>query len=379
MAPSDWSHGVIPDSASDSSPGCNTRHLAAYALWEESAMKRWCVAMVLVAVAAGCGPCECEQEAEQSAVFPHLEGPYLGQPVPGDRPEMFAPGIVSTGLPTRDVAMMPDGSELYFAVSVGAQTVIMETRQREGVWTEPVVAPFSGVHFDIEPCISHDGRRFFFLSNRPAEGQEPQPGWANQDIWVMDRVGDEWSDPVNLGPPVNTEAGEFFPSLTRDGTLYFTREGEDGVSAIYRARPDGDGFAEPERLGPEVNHGRNRFNAYVDPDERYLIVPSMGREDGLGGVDYYVVFRSEDDRWSEPVNMGPVVNQAAGREWSAQLSPDGRFLFFMSSRDAGNDPGPLVGRTLADLLGIAAEPGNGASAIWWVDAAFIEELRPDSL
>jgi hypothetical protein len=341
-------------------------------------MQRGLVVMLLVSVAVGCGQVDVEDGAAEEAAFPRLEGPYVGQPLPGPEPEIFASGIVSTGLPTRDVAMMPDGSELYFAVSVGAQTVIMETRQRDGVWTEPVVSPFSGEYYDIEPCISHDGRRFFFLSNRPAEGQEAQPGWATQDIWVMDREGDGWSEPANLGPPVNTEAGEFFPSLTRDGTLYFTREGEDGVSAIYRARPDGEGFAEPELLGPEVNHGRNRFNAYVEPDERYLIVPSMGREDGLGGVDYYVVFRSEDDRWSEPINLGPRVNQATGREWSAQLSPDGRFLFFMSSRGIGDGPGSLTGMAVDDLLGIAAEPGNGATAIWWMDAAFIEDLRPDS-
>ena len=57
-------------------------------------------------------------------------------------------------------------------------------------------------------------------------------------------------------------------------------------------------------LGPEVNCGSNRFNVFVAADESFAIVPALGREDGLGGVDYYVVFRSEDDTWSEPVNMG---------------------------------------------------------------------------
>jgi Tol biopolymer transport system component len=272
--------------------------------------------------------------------------------------------------------MTPDGKELYFGVSIGARSAIMVTRQEEGVWTEPAVAPFSGHFNDLEPAIAPDGSRFYFLSSRPAPGEDPQPGWTIQDIWVMDREGSGWGEPRNLGAPVNTESGEFFPSLTRDGTLYFTRTEEGGSSAIYRARAQGDGFAEPERLGPEVNHGRDRFNAYVDPDERFLIVPSIGREDNLGGVDYYVVFRSEDDRFSEPVNMGPAVNQPSGREWSASLSPDGKYLFFMSSKTTRADGPELSGLTLDEILALSAEPGNGASGIWWVDASFIEALRP---
>lgn len=313
----------------------------------------------------------------EASSFPELKGAYLGQPLPGADPELFAPGIVSTGLATRDVAMTPDGTELYFGVSIGARSAIMVTRQRDGVWTEPVVAPFSGRFNDLEPCIAPDGQRLFFLSSRPAPGEERQPGWTIQDIWVMDRVGDAWGEPEHLGAPVNTDAGEYFPSVTRDGTLYFTRDEEGGASAIYRARPEGDGFAIPERLGPEVNHGRNRFNAFVDPDERFLIVPSLGREDSLGGVDYYLVFRSADDRWSEPVNMGPRINQVSGREWSASLSPDGEFLFFMSSKTTQPDGPILEGLTVGEILDLAAEPGTGASAIWWVEADFIEDLRPE--
>ena len=52
----------------------------------------------------------------------------------------------------------------------------------------------------------------------------------------MDREGDGWGEPYNLGPPVNSDAPEYYPSVTSDGTLYFTREGEDGVSATWRAR-----------------------------------------------------------------------------------------------------------------------------------------------
>ncbi len=161
----------------------------------------------------------------------------------------------------------------------------------------------------------------------------------------MDREGDAWGEPYNLGPPVNSDAPEYYPSVTADGTLYFTREGEDRVSSTYRSRLVDGVYTEPELLPPQVNCGTNRFNVFVAPDETFVIVPAMGREDSLGGVDYYVVFRSDDDTWSEPINLGPTINQPAGREWSASLSPDGKYLFFMSSR-SDEEAGSAVDRPL---------------------------------
>jgi hypothetical protein len=332
---------------------------------------------VLCVCCIACSPC-CpnDPDAPSGSTFPELRGPYLGQEPPGLIPEIFAPGIVSTGLATRDVAMTPDGSELYYSVSLGSRTMIMVTEQVDGVWTEPVVAPFSGRYLDIEPAISPDGGRFFFLSTRPQPGQAEKSGWVYQDIWVMDREGSTWGKPYNLGSPVNSDAPEFFPSVTADGTLYFTREGEDGVSATWRSRLVNGVYVEPERLPPQVNCGSDRFNVRVASDESFAIVPAVGREDGLGGVDYYVVFRAGDDTWSEPVNLGSAVNQPEGREWSASLSPDGEYLFFMSSRAYGETHIPLTSRSITELVRLSTRPGWGSSDIWWVSAQVIEQLRP---
>ena len=287
----------------------------------------------LYLLSAACSPPGAHDTDQATpAAVPELRGPYLGQEPPGLEPRLFAPGVVSTGLATRDLAMTPDGDELYFSVTLGDRTMIMVARRVNGVWTEPEVAPFSGRYLDIEPAISADGQRFYFLSTRPQPGQEEKPGWVYQDIWVMDREGDGWGEPYNLGPPVNTDAPEYYPSITADGTLYFTREGEDRKSSIYRSRSVDGVYTEPELLPPQVNCGTDRFNAFVARDESFVIVPNMGGENNLGGVDYSVVFRSLDDIWSEPVNLGPAVNQPTGREWSASLSPDGKYLFFMSSR-----------------------------------------------
>jgi hypothetical protein len=301
-------------------------------------------------------------------------GPYLGQPLPGRTAELFAPGIVNVGLPVRDVTMTPDGNEIYFGGHSSARTAIFVTRREADGWSEPRVAPFSNEGLNLEPCISPDGQRFFFLSTRPQAGQPPKAGWAYQDIWVMAREGDRWGPPRNLGAPVDSDAPEYYPSVTRDGTLYFTREAEDGKSAIYRARFANGAYQTPTRLPQNVNSGESQFNAFVAPDESFVIVPVQGRSDSLGGIDYYVVFRRQDDTWSQPLNLGPTVNSDSNQEWSASLSPDAKVLFFMSARPEAAQPS-WAGKTLRDVFAMSVAPGSGQSSIYWIDASLLGELR----
>ncbi|HEY0592912.1 MAG TPA: nuclear transport factor 2 family protein, partial [Thermoanaerobaculia bacterium] len=175
-----------------------------------------------------------------------------------------------------------------------------------------------------------------------------------------------------------TEAEEYFPSLTRDGTIYFTLEGDAArPDGIYRSRLKDGAYTAPERLPDHVNSGRARYNAFIAPDESYLVYAIHGRPDGLGRSDYYISFRSPDDTWSEPVNLGPKINSAADDEYSPYVTRDGRYLFFMSSRTA--PAAELFGdRVTADRLQrLAISPGNGNADIWWVDASFLQELRPE--
>jgi hypothetical protein len=309
--------------------------------------------------------------------IPVLKGPYLGQKPPGLEPELFAPGIVNTGMYTRDVAMTPDGKEIYFCVSVGGNwNTILMVREVNGRWMEPQVAPHMEDPnvLNFEPCISPDGKKFYFLSTRPDTSKNEKEG--DQDIWAMDRQADGWGEPYNLGSPVDTDLAEYFPSVTRDGTLYFTRAEKDGrTNFIYRARWKDGRFLEPEKLPPQVNCGTSQFNAFIAPDESYIIVPVFGRKDGLGGTDYYVVFRNPDDTWSEPVNMGNKINTPGGAEFSPYVSPNGKYFFFMSSRFLSREKWPAK-LSYADLRNAFLGMPNGSSAIYWVDARVIQSLRP---
>lgn len=331
---------------------------------------------IAIALALGCSP------GDDPGSFPTLAGEYLGQTPPGGEPELFAPGIVSTGIYTRDIAMTPDGDEIYYGVSIGPFTAIMQTRLENGRWTKPEVAAFSADpgYMNLEPHISPDGQKFFFLSNRPADGGELEPqqvgSWVNQDIWVMDRSADGWGEPYNLGPPVNSSDEEYFPSVTRDGTIYFSRQvSGNQESYIYRSRLVDGAYQGAAMLPPQVNSTALQFNAFIAPDESYLIVSVFGREDSMGSADYYIIFRDEEDRWSEPINMGDAINTPRGGEWSPFVTRDGKYLFFMSSRTRPLEsfPETLTAESLWEAHG---SPQNGNADIYWMDASFIDELRP---
>jgi hypothetical protein len=340
-------------------------------------MLKQCVVWALLFVSSTIMGCVQPGEAPTTEEVPVLTGAYLGQSPPGDEPQLFAPGIVNTGLYTRDVAMMPDGSELYYGVNVGNYTLsaVMVTRRIDGRWTDPEVAPFSADPrwSDIEPAIAADGKTLYFASTRPVGGGNEAE--EHHSIWAMDRGGDSWGDPYRLPDIINDGSDNFYPSVTQDGTLYFTRDLPDGGNFIFRSRfVDGE-YQEPERLPEQVNATRNQFNAFVAPDESYVIVPIFGMEDSLGSTDYYIVFRNPDDTWSDPINLGDKINTDGGLEYAPYVSPDGEYFFFMSSRErAAELAGPTL--TAENLRKLHDTPETGLPGIWWVKASFIEELRP---
>ena len=315
---------------------------------------------------------------DTAAATTALRGPWLGQTPPDEAPVPFAPGIVSTGFGERDVAMMPDGTEIYWSVFGGsyAWCTVLTSRLAGDTWTEPEVAPCCRDlgYMDVEPHITPDGQHFMWLSDRPGGALTEAGG---QDIWVMDRVGDAWGDPYPLPAPVNTTDSEYFPSTTRDGTIYFTRgPAGGGENLIYRSRKEGGVYQEPELLPPQVNAGLARYNAFVDPDERFLILGVVGGPGSFGGTDHYVVFRSPDDRWSEPVNLGAAVNTESTFEYSAYVSPDGGYLFFMTTRPDLARLAPGGRASASSIRALVDQPNNGASDIYWMSADFLERLRP---
>ncbi len=317
----------------------------------------------------------CKSDLDNSK----LKGPYLGQTPPiGLEAKIFAKGIVSNGMNNRDITMTPDGKEIYFCASFGNfnyNTILFVKQLENSEWTEPEIAPFSRdmSYMNFEPHISPDGKHLYFLSNRP-DLKNGKTEIGNQDIWVVDRIADGWGEAYNLGAPINSDDEEFYPSVTKDGTMYFTRQDKiSRIGLIYRSKFVNGGYQEPEKLPKQVNCGRSQFNAFVSPNEDYIIIPVAGMENSFGGVDYYISFRNENDEWSEAQNMGESVNSEIRNEWSASISSDGKYLFFMTSGTEKNSK-EINYQQFKNIFNSTA---NGSSNVYWVSTKIIENLRPD--
>ncbi len=264
--------------------------------------------------------------------FPILKGLYLGQKPPGMTPEVFAPGIVSTGMGEFNAAFSPDGREFYFSVNEpGGRETMRFMMQQNDRWTSPLPAPFVSPQNDCDPIFSHDGRRLYFISTRPKKDGAASRDW---DIWYVEKRGADWSDPINIGPPVNSDEDEYYVSLTKDETIYFAsnRSGGLGSFDIYRSRFVDGHYAMPENLGPAVNTKYLEHDPFISPDESFLLFTSVDRPEGFGTGDLYISTRKKDGTWSEAENLGKAFN-TSGYDFCPIVSPDGKYFFFTRKGD----------------------------------------------
>lgn len=330
-------------------------------------------ALVTVACSVTSQPANHDGSAQVSDSDAELRrGAYLGETEPGIEPRLFAKGLISTGLSTRDTAVSADGTEIYFSLmGQGAGTLVMLRRNTatDGTWSEPEVVSFSGRYNDIEPFLHPSGSHFYFASQRPLPGEEESGDW---NLWVVPRSGQGWDQPQPLNA-INTDGNEFYPSVTRDGTLYFTTRGEDtlGREDLYRSRLVDGNYTPPENLGSAVNSPHDEFNAWVAPDESMLIFGSV-REGDSGGGDLYISFRDASGTWLPAQNLGPEINSPR-LDYCPFVSPDGKFLFFTSNRTV--DPQEFSQRNYRQRVDAYLGPLNGNDSIYWVDATVLETKR----
>lgn len=235
------------------------------------------------------------------------------------------------------------------------------------------MASFSGQYTEGGPCFSADGKRIYYCSCWPLKKNGEPKDW---DIWYVNITIDGWSEPINIGLPVNSDKDEAQPSVTRDGTIYFIYESKEYKYdlCLSRSRFVNGQYQTPEILGEPINvKGTYAWCPCIAPDESFLLFSSE-REDDLGLGDIYISCRQRDDTWSKPINLGmPVCSKDQDR--FPGLSPDGKVLFFSSKRT-------IFGKyhkhrlSLDSLLRLYSKPGNGLEDIYWVDAAILEKLRP---
>ena len=305
----------------------------------------------------------------------------VDSPAPStEEARLLLPGILSTGLFERDFTLSPEGDEIYFTVMGRSLSVIMVTHRVKGKWSVPVTASFSGEKkfFDAEPCLSPDGTAIYFLSTRPLPGDPFHEGWGYENIWTAQRTSEGWSDPVPLGKTVNDGHNVYYPTLTKEGVLYYSASprGGERKSDLFRAFPQGAGYGKAEKLPEPLNTLPLQFNSAVDPRGTYLLFISAGSELNHNTADIWVSFRREDDRWSRPQNLGPAVNFPGGNAQSVSVTPDGRYIVFAMTYA---DPNLLPDEITYEILQSASDsPQNGLSDLYWIDAGLLDKLKENA-
>ena len=248
---------------------------------------------------------------------------YIGQKPPGEKPERFAPSVLSAIPFLGSLAFSPRGDECFFTVddSVYSTQGLWLTRYANGAWTPPEPAPFAaGFVKSGEPFFTASGKRLYFTA-------QAKDSRTRMDFWSVDRSGRGWGTPTRLPAPINSEANEFHFCGTRDGTTFFLSN-RSGAPQVYRARQARNRPPQVELVpAPVLSVGTYEGDPCVAPDGRFMVFYS-GRAGGFGAVDLYASFPDGKGEWTQPVNLGADFNTDAD-EYGATLSPDGKYLFFV--------------------------------------------------
>lgn len=176
-------------------------------------------------------------------------------------------------------------------------------------------------------CFSSDKKTLYFV------GIDYPGGYGRGDIYKSEFIDNQWSEPMNIGKPVNSATMESQPCISADGKeLYFVRDTKNYKSNIYYSRYFHGEWTTPQAVA-SVNTRFGEMAPFLHPDGRMLFFASEGHN-GMGGYDIFVCRRLLNGTWSEPVNLGTPVNTEKN-EISFVVSADGKKCYVSSDRDGG--------------------------------------------
>ncbi len=140
--------------------------------------------------------------------------------------------------------------------------------------------------------------------------------------------------PHNMGDSINSKALEYFPSLTIDGShLIYTRR-ENNDEDFYESQYVGGHWTKAQPVKGRINTNLNEGAQNISQDGQWLIFTGCNYPEGQGSCDLYMATLTRNGNWTEPQNLGGIVNTDYW-ESSPTLSPDKRDLYFSSSFPEG--------------------------------------------
>ncbi len=279
--------------------------------------------------------------------------PYVGQTTPGNTPVKFAPSslyIATSNWWWRSSPVFsPDGSEMYFVKYFAASETheIWYTKCVNDQWTTPAKAPFSTSTFDGNPVFSESSDTLYFYSQRPG-------GF----IFSIARTPAGWTEPVALNIPLPSNfsgATSFY--ITKNKTVYFSMLDTNNSPPIiwstldiYKTEFVNGQYTQPENIGAPINTDIGESVGYVEPEEKFIIYEST-KTGGYGWHDLYISSRNQNGEWNDPINLGANINTAF-EDGTPQITPDGKYFFYTTMKflDHGYTPYWVDAKVIYDLI-----------------------------
>lgn len=202
------------------------------------------------------------------------------------------PGSINTDAHDAATSISPDGKQVFIykndindKQSRGGDVFVSKINNGKFKTPETMGKPINSSYWEGGACISPDGKKLFFTSERKG-------GYGNSDIWMVERISKkEWGKPINLGATINTAYDEGGIFLAPDGkTLFFCSNGPGSMGSydIFRTVYENGKWSEPVNLGFPINSEQKDGPLTISANARYAYIASE-RKGGLGGSDIYKV------------------------------------------------------------------------------------------
>jgi len=244
--------------------------------------------------------------------------PYFGEPFPTITATQFAPDIFTEELHAPPI-FSPDGTEVYWNWMSTEPRNIQYMKLIDGIWTQPASVPFGFEEGSDSPFISSDGTKLVFLWGHFSGAAGPGK------VCIVEKSNGEWMSPQILGNEVNQNGAHWQASMADNQNLYFGTEGD-----IYFSEYVNGEYTTAEMLGTNINTNVYEGCPFIAPDESYLIfdrtMPNLY-------ADIFICCKQDDGSWGDPINMEEL--NGTYHEMYANVSPDGRFIMFLSNSYGG--------------------------------------------
>lgn len=217
---------------------------------------------------------------------------------------------INTKYSDSNLMLSPDGNTLFIYRDEGNGDIFQSIKGSDGKWSEPKPLPgiINSSYRESSVSITSDGKTLYFASERPG-------GFGGSDIYIATKGnGNDWSRVKNAGTNINSEFDEDGPFITADAkTLYFSSKGKKGMGGfdIFKTEllnPDKNEWSEPENIGYPINTPDDDIYFVTSNDGKHWYYSSV-RDEGLGYTDIYIITPTEEPKKTPEVAAKEPVKE----------------------------------------------------------------------